>query len=260
MALCIPLTPRYYSGIPGPVNENIREAHTGQVAFTITGNTLSLASNSGFGISNVHDYATANDRSINRMVEVIGITAIGAADTRISGVSINGRPGMIAGQCNTGGMLAAIVYGEMGSDNGRSSGVAFVSAIIQTTGTAPTSAQADLRSFTGAYPYLRQCLTSTTTADTVRSVTFGPTYFRDTFYAVAINDVAAANSCTWGGTMNNISEIFDAAQSTARVSSSANQNFAFATQATAPTLSSTWAVTSSTGVSLCAAIFSNSPN
>ncbi len=253
------LTPQYYTGIRGPVNENIREAHAGQVAFTITGNTLSLASNQGFGLANVHDNAWANDRAANR-IETIGITAIGGADTVISHVAINGAPGFIAGQCNTGGNIAAIVYGYVGSDNGRSTRIGTMSAIIQTTGTAPTAAQAQLYTITGQHPYMKQCKTSTTAADTVRTITFDQTHFRDAYIAVAINNVAAANSCTWTGTTSTISESFDAAMSTARISGAQPQNFAWITEASGPTLTSTWAVVSTTGVSLCAAVFNNNPS
>lgn len=248
--------PRFFSGPAGVNNAICRGWAQGEYALTIAGDTIFGSSSQGFGLNNINDDNTIYQLPGVNRIAIFTMSMLGAADTEIAEVAINGSPAWIAGQVNTAGVIAAIVYGEMNNNRGRGPGTQDI--IMKTRGTNASAVSCVYETCVSKYPYLRQFKGSTTAVDTVRSVTFDQTYFHDYFRAVATNDIGSGNGCAWTGTMNNIGASSALAFSTGARGSASTQNFAHVTQAAGPTLISTWDIASLNGVSLAAAIFNNS--
>lgn len=250
------LLPGYYHGPLGTNNVQIHPISSLSVAGAVSGQNISFST----GIFPSTNTCPISANSHQTWKAAIGIAVIGAADTVLASASIDGSPAEIVSQCNTGGYIAAIIYGELRRDcyapNSSGASSETYKCFVQTTGTAPTSATSIKQVFFTRDGIAVRGLTSTTTADTVRSVTFPQVPRHSFFLAVGINDVATANSCTWGGTATSVTELTDAALSTARWSSANTGVFTWQAEGSGATVTSTWAVTSVTGVSLACALFS----
>lgn len=239
-----------YSGPPGVNNSVIRPLIGQASTVTIAGNNV----NALLPAYSLGAPLVALGISYNLQI-ILCASVIGGSDTVLIGASIGGQPGFVVCQCNTGGYISAVLYGfapRFGNPL-----IASAIASITTTGTAPTSAAVAASVINSKIIGPLAALTSTTTADTVRSVTL-PQVSRDSFVVgTGINDVGTANQCTLSGTATSLTETGDAALGTARKVNLSTTNFTFQAEGTGATIITTWDVISTTGISLAVAVFDN---
>jgi hypothetical protein len=173
---------------------------------------------------------------------------IGAADTLIANVSINGLPAIVAVQANTGGALAAIIYNF--SDHLRDT--RSISVILTFSGTAPTAGRADYFTFYSLRN--RQPVSTDSVTTTIATAQTSNAYLQSALViAAATNDQATGNSCTWTST-GVITETNDAAIGTARCSF-AYRGVSTSTVTSGITSTATWVTPSVAGASLVVASF-----
>lgn len=203
---------------------------------------------SGVNISCVTPAKTASsaltDAFADRVV-VVGLALDGGAGVTLLRVSLNGIPGNIWVQSNTGGGLvvifSAVLPFHVSERTFRFDGTLSASGV--TAGRANITTLAGLSS-----PSPQAYGLSETAIDTTRTVTL-PVWPTGYVVAVAINDVASANSCTWTGTAL-ISENSDTTIGTYRQSKA---DTILPTAGAAQTVIATFAVTSVSGINLVAA-------
>ena len=243
-------TPRYleggmsHSAQPGP--------GFGNNAATIAGNTMHFNLTISYAEGSVGGRSKFFGTTFLDFLAVYPIAVIAGADTILTTVSINGNPGIVHCQANTGGYIAAIVSGLAAFET---AGYIEPSAsawkmVLNSTGTVPTSANAGSGLwFSRGLGALWADATTTATA-TARTLTVPVIPTKARIMAASINDVATANQCTWTGTAGN-GETDDGALGTARRSFAQFDPTAGASL----TIISTYDVISTTGNSLAAAMF-----
>ncbi len=206
-------------------------------ASTVSGNTLFLT-------TVAQNNRLCADRFANTLW-VFAVNIVAGADTVLQACSVNGQPAKINVQANTAGFISAIVsyYGWEINDS------LVPRAVVNTTGTAPTASRFCFTGVTGLSSGIPVATASATTVAAISSNVTLPCYAAGYYVCAAINNVGAANSCTWTGT-NAPSETDDAAIGAAR--STASERFT-ATESQAYSITSTWAVMSTTGISLAVA-------
>lgn len=217
----------------------------GSVAMTFSGQNAFGTFTSG----NSAWLTQMQDASKNKFV-IVSFAMIAGADTVIGPVSINGLPAIVDVQANTGGYIAGIAS-IINTYTLPERAVRFVATLTGTVATAGILTAAIGTGFIRSRPIA--VASSTTAVDTVRNVTL-PAYVNGLVVCVGINDVGAANQCTWTGT-NNPAEDFDAAVGAARASSAARGPVSAITENQSYSITSTWDVSSANGVSLAVASY-----
>lgn len=245
------LLPRYYSGPVGTNNSVIRASVAGVPS--VSGSTIVINQYTGGFVSSYTNNARAET------IAAVSLAIVAGSDTVLETVTCNGEPGFVACQINAGGYISAIVYGRMRGPaapyvtSGTNSEVWRV--VVTCSGTAPTSVRNGFNVLSS--DGLIAALTASDVANTALTVTLPQVPRRSYMIAVAVNDVGTANSCTWSGTANNISEADDAALGSARMSNATTQNYTWQAEGSGATVTATFAVSSSSGISLACAVFDN---
>ena len=185
----------------------------------------------------------------NRLVMFVCAMSAAGVGTTVDRAYINGIPAFVEAQANTGGSLVAIISAPVNimiDDR-----IFRLRAELSVSGV--TAARTDcfvVTSLSGLRPLSKDL--STTAIDTARTVTI-PIYTRGYVALAAINDVGAANQCTWTGSAQNPSEISDVAVGAYR-GSTATRLITVADNLTA-TFTATFDVISTTGISLVGAFW-----
>ncbi len=245
-------TPRYLQG--GNITNSVPGLGFFTSGGTISGNTVTALGNASNGF-------VAGGPVENQWMNIIAddiwgihpVSMIAGANTVITTVTINGNTGRVLCQSNTGGFIAAIIIGKLTPSLGGAktpSGIDPELILINTTGTAPTAVNFGLSYWCLRYPECDWADATSTAAATSRTLTIPEITTGQRVIAAAINDVAAANACTWSGT-SGISETDDAALSTARRSYAQSAGTVGASR----TVIATFDVISTTGIALAAAMF-----
>lgn len=192
------------------------------------------------------------------MYLILPMTVIAGADTVLGRITFNGIDGVVVTQVNLGGIIGAIAIGKVtpSISFGFRAGTTNVGVrvILETRGTVPTAAHADIQMYQLRYPHCDWAdFAATAVSGTVNTLTIPfPITTSYMLIAVGINDFITAQNCVWSGTAG------AGEDNQPGVTGTAYREYARAnggTLGTNLTIINTWASASVAAMIICAALF-----